>query len=363
MIYLDNAATYMGNFGICNANSPYADKEKEALEKDREIIAKIIHCKPQEIYFTSGGCESNTWAIMGIAKAYKDKGNHIITTKIEHHSILNCCKALEEEGFEVTYLDVDIYGRVSVEALRNAITDQTILLSIGHVNNELGTIQSVRELSEEAHKNGILFHVDCVQSMGKLPINIDKMGVDLLSASGHKFSPTYGVGFLYKKENVKIKPLIFGGSQEQGLRGGTTNLPAINTMTSYLADAYTEASLDEKIDAGMLCLYLEDELKEISEDIRFNSPLNRLPMMTSVGFEGIDAEALMLFLQDHGIYLSSGSACSSGEKEISHVLKAIDLPEEYAKGTIRFSLSDITTREDIDKTVELIKQYIELTKE
>ncbi len=358
MIYLDNAATKLGNYNTFNSNSLYAEAEQNKLYEYRNKIAKCISAEPEEIYFTSGGCESNSWAIQGIANKYKSKGNHIITSCIEHPSILNCCKYLENNGFEVTYLSVDKNGSINLEELQNAIKDTTILISIMHVNNEIGTIQPIFKIGEIAREHDIIFHTDCVQSMGLLPINVMKNNADLISASGHKFGAPFGIGFLYIRKGVEIAPLIFGGSQEQGLRGGTTNLPAIKRMTHCLADSYK--NVDKRIETGLIKIYLKDRLKTTFDFIKINTPDLCSSNILSVTFKGIDAEELVLFLNDMGIQVSAGSACHSGNAEPSYVLKAIGLTDEEAKSTVRFSLSNKNTYGQIDILINVLQQYFKM---
>lgn len=363
MIYLDNAASKLGNYGVFNANSSYADDEQIELYNARKRIADVINADPEEIFFTSGGCESNSWAIQGIARANRHKGNHIITTQIEHPSILNCCKQLEKEGFEVTYLPVNKFGYISIDSLWNSITSKTILVTTMHVNNETGVKQSIYEIGRICRYENVIFHTDCVQSMGYLPIDVKKSNIDLLSASGHKFGAPFGVGFLYKKKEIGIAPLIFGGSQEYGLRGGTTNYDSIIEMSHKLSNAYTEESIENKINLGLKTCYLEQKIRDELGSclVKINTPINRTINILSATFKNIDSEELIYFLNDMGIYTSAGSACHEGEAEISHVLKAIGLSKEEAKGTIRFSLSEFNTYEQIDILIKVLKQYFKFT--
>lgn len=360
-IYLDNAATYRGNFEDYNANSLYADEQREIVNLARKKIASVINCTPEEIFFTSGGCEANSWALQGVARANKDR-KKIITTPIEHASILNCCKFLEEEGYEIVYLKVDEFGRIDFDDLHEQIDHETLLVSVMHVNNEIGTIQNISDIGLLAHEYGALFHTDCVQSFGKLKINVRAQHIDLLSASGHKNGAPYGVGFLFIKDKSKIKPIIFGGSQEQGLRGGTTNVEGIKKFADSI-ELSEDILLDSVISIVELNLYFDELLKRnFSEsEYRFNSFELGYAGIISIGFKGINAEDLVIFLEGQGILVSAGSACSAGEKNISHVLKAIGSPEDF--GTIRISLSALNTREEIEELVKLTRTYIDLTKE
>lgn len=360
-IYLDNAATFRGNFNDYNANSLYADEQKEIVEEARKKISYVINCTPEEIFFTSGGCEANSWALQGVARASKDR-KKIITTPIEHASILNCCKFLEEEGYEIVYLKVDEFGRIDFDDLHEQIDHETLLVSVMHVNNEIGTIQNISDIGLLAHEYGALFHTDCVQSFGKLKINVRAQHIDLLSASGHKNGAPYGIGFLYIKDKSKIKPLIFGGSQEQGLRGGTTNVEGIKDFAESV-QLSEDKLLDSIIGIVELNLYFNELVKKnFSEfEYRFNSSEVGYAGIISIGFKGINAEDLVIFLEGYGVLVSAGSACSAGEKSVSHVLKAIGVPEDF--GTIRISLSSLNTREEIEELVRLIRTYINLTKE
>lgn len=364
MIYMDNAATRLGNFGLPNVNSPYATEEKMNFENARKTIGDCLKCSPDKIFFTSGGCESNSWALQ------RSGCKSIITSRIEHPSILNCCKWLEKNGYDIHYLDVDKNGYVDLYQLDQTLmaipSHIPVLVSIMAVNNEIGTVQDLATIrkfidyhNEQREKNGIetldmftehiFFHTDAVQAIGQVPIDIDL--VDMLSASGHKFGVRTGVGFLYSR--VSLQPLIFGGSQEKGIRGGTSNADAVIRMAESLdikcSDDYRRQH----------CMKMVKCLREkISQfDCIINTPDDCTSSILSVSFKNIDAEKLMAFLADFEVYVSAGSACSTDHKEPSHVLKAIGLSDEYINGTIRFSLSEFISEQDIDKVIALIKQF------
>lgn len=371
-IYLDNAATtavdkrvleamlpyYSDIFG--NPSSPYSygQEAKKAIEEAREKVAKALGADADEIYFTSGGSESDNWALKGVAYALKDKGNHIITTEIEHHAVLNTCRYLEKEGFKVTYLPVDEYGLVKPEDLKKAITDKTILVSIMFANNEIGTIEPIEELVKIAHEKNVYFHTDAVQAVGNIPIDVKKLDVDLLSLSAHKIYGPKGVGALYIKNGVKIHSLIQGGTQEKNRRAGTENVPGIVGLGEAI-ELITK-NLDSHINK---LTFLRDKLiNGILEKIpytRLNGhPTKRLPGNVNVSFEFIDGESLILNLDMAGICASSGSACTSGSLEPSHVLLAIGLSKELARGSLRLTIGKDNTEEDIDKVLEVLPQIV-----
>lgn len=371
-IYLDNAATtpvdkkvleamlpyYSDVFG--NPSSPYSygQEAKKAIEEAREKVAKALGADADEIYFTSGGSESDNWALKGVAYALKNKGNHIITTEIEHHAVLHTCRYLEKEGFKVTYLPVDEYGLVKPEDLKKAITDKTILVSIMFANNEIGTIEPVDELVKIAHEKNVYFHTDAVQAVGNIPIDVKKLDVDLLSLSAHKIYGPKGVGALYIKNGVKIHSLIQGGTQEKNRRAGTENVPGIVGLGEAI-ELITK-NLDSHINK---LTFLRDKLiNGILEKIpytRLNGhPTKRLPGNVNVSFEFIDGESLILNLDMAGICASSGSACTSGSLEPSHVLLAIGLSKELARGSLRLTIGKDNTEEDIDKVLEALPQIV-----
>jgi cysteine desulfurase len=371
-IYLDNAATtpvdkrvleamlpyYSDVFGNPSSLHSHGQEAKKAIKEAREKVAKALGADFDEIYFTSGGSESDNWALKGVAYALKEKGNHIITTEIEHHAVLHTCRYLEKEGFKVTYLPVDEYGLVKPEDLKKAITDKTILVSIMFANNEIGTIEPIEELVKIAHEKNIYFHTDAVQAVGNVPIDVKKLDVDLLSLSAHKIYGPKGVGALYIKKGVKIHSLIQGGTQERNRRAGTENVPGIVGLGEAI-ELITK-NLDSHINK---LKFLRDKLiNGILEKIpytRLNGhPTKRLPGNVNVSFEFIDGESLILNLDMAGICASSGSACTSGSLEPSHVLLAIGLSKELARGSLRLTIGKDNTEEDIDKVLEALPQIV-----
>lgn len=373
IIYLDNAATTQVDSKVLEAMLPFfteyygnpsavysfAETAKKAVEDAREKLAELIHAKKDEIYFTGGGSESDNWALKATAEAYGNKGKHIITSKIEHHAILHTCEWLEKHGFEVTYLDVDEKGLVSPEELEKAIRPDTILISIMAANNEIGTIEPLAEIGEIAHKHGILFHTDAVQAFGHIPLDVDAMHIDMLSASGHKINGPKGIGLLYIRKGVKIRSFIHGGAQERQRRAGTHNVPGIVGFGK--AAELALANMDERIKYET---ELRDYLiKRVSSEIPYtkvNGDLEkRLPNNANFCFRFIEGESMLILLDQNGICGSSGSACTSGSLDPSHVLLAIGLPHEIAHGSLRLSLSEKTTKEDIDFTIDELKKIIE----
>lgn len=373
IIYLDNAATtqvdpkvleamlpfFTEYYGNPSAVYSFAETAKKAVEDAREKLAELIHAKKDEIYFTGGGSESDNWALKATAEAYGNKGKHIITSKIEHHAILHTCEWLEKHGFEVTYLDVDEKGLVSPEELEKAIRPDTILISIMAANNEIGTIEPLAEIGEIAHKHGILFHTDAVQAFGHIPLDVDAMHIDMLSASGHKINGPKGIGLLYIRKGVKIRSFIHGGAQERQRRAGTHNVPGIVGFGK--AAELALANMDERIKYET---ELRDYLiKRVSSEIPYtkvNGDLEkRLPNNANFCFRFIEGESMLILLDQNGICGSSGSACTSGSLDPSHVLLAIGLPHEIAHGSLRLSLSEKTTRGDIDFTIDELKKIIE----
>ncbi len=371
-IYMDNSATTPVKSEVLEEMLPYFNEKygnpssiyslggqsKIAVEKAREKVAIALGAKTKEIYFTSGGSEADNWALKGVAFANKNKGNHIITSKIEHHGILHTCEYLERHGFRITYLDVDEYGTVDIEQLKNSITDETILISIMFANNEIGTIQPIKEIGEIAKEKGIYFHTDAVQAVGNVKIDVNELNIDLLSLSAHKFYGPKGVGALYIRQGVKMHNLIEGGAQEKNRRAGTENVPAIVGLGKAIELAY------ENIDEHNAKLEkLRERLKaKVFENInyvRFNGhPTNRLPGNASFCFRFIEGESLLLSLDMEGIAGSSGSACTSGSLDPSHVLLAIGLPHEIAHGSLRLSLGDLNTEEEIDYVVEKLVEIV-----
>lgn len=371
-VYLDNAATTKTAPEVVEAMLPYftehygnpssvysfASKNKEVITKQREIIADVLGASANEIYFTAGGSESDNWALKATAEAYKDKGNHIITTKIEHHAILHTAEYLEKQGFEVTYLDVDENGIVKLDELKKAIRPTTILISIMFANNEIGTIQPIKEIGEIAKEHGILFHTDAVQAFGQIPVNVDECHIDMLSASGHKLNGPKGIGFLYIRKGVKIRSFVHGGAQERKRRAGTENVPGIVGVGTAVKRAVD--TMKERTDKE---IQLRDYMIErISEEIPY-AKLNgdakkRLPNNVNFSFRFIEGESLLIMLDMKGICASSGSACTSGSLDPSHVLLAIGLPHEIAHGSLRMTLSEETTKEDIDYVIDNLKDIV-----
>lgn len=373
LIYLDNAATTKTAPEVVEAMLPYftdlygnpssvysfSQKSKEAITKGRESIAKALGAKTEEIYFTAGGSEADNWALKAAAEAYRSKGNHIITTKIEHHAILHTGEWLEKNGFEVTYLDVDEFGTVKLEELKKAIRPDTILISVMFANNEIGTIQPIREIGEIAKAHGILFHTDAVQAFGQLPINVDELHIDMLSSSAHKLNGPKGIGFLYIRKGVKIRSFVHGGAQERKRRAGTENVPGIVGFGAAVERAMR--TMEERTEKERrLRDHLIDRILQEVPYTRLNGHrTNRLPNNANFSFQFIEGESLLIMLDMDGICGSSGSACTSGSLDPSHVLLAIGLPHEIAHGSLRLTLSDETTEEELDYVVESIKKIVE----
>ena len=371
-IYLDNNATTRLDDDAFNAMIPFFKEEYgnafslhlfgretgKAVSESRKVIADLLGVIPEEIIFTGSGTEGDNLAIRGVARAYKNRGKHIIVSSIEHPGVRNTCKDLEKEGYEITVLNVDENGVVDLEQLKSAIKDETILISVMHANNETGVIQPIEEIGKIAKENKILFHVDAVQSMGKLPIDPKGMGIDLLVFTAHKFYGPKGVGALYVRNGVRLGKVIIGGGQERKLRPGTTNTPLIVGMAKALEKAYAEREEENKR-VGALRDYFEEEiLKRIPEIVINGKNVPRLPGTSSVTFKYVEGESILLSLSMKGIAVSSGSACSSDELQASHVLLAMGIPEEFAHGTIRFSLGKYNTKEEIDYTIEAVTEVI-----
>ena len=329
------------------------------VDVQRDRIATTLGAKSNEIYFTAGGSEADNWALKATAEAYRDKGNHIITTKIEHHAILHTAQYLEKNGYEVTYLDVDEDGKVRLEDLKKAIRPETILISVMFANNEIGTIEPIKEIGQIAHERGILFHTDAVQAYGQLPINVDECQIDMLSASGHKLNGPKGIGFLYIRKGVKIRSFIHGGAQERKRRAGTENVPGIvgmGTAAKRAADTREERTANEVEVRDYL---IDRVLKEIPYSRLNGHRTDRLPNNANFSFRFIEGESLLIMLDGKGICASSGSACTSGSLDPSHVLLAIGLPHEIAHGSLRLTINEEITKEDIDYVVENLKAIIE----
>lgn len=372
LIYLDNAATtktapevveamlpyFTEHFGNPSSVYGFAAANKEVITRQREIIADTLGAKSNEIYFTAGGSESDNWALIATAEAYASKGKHLITSKIEHHAILHTCEYLEKKGFEVTYLDVDENGIVDLEQLKSAIREDTILISIMYANNEIGTIQPIREIGAIAHEHGILFHTDAVQAFGQVPINVDEDQIDMLSASGHKLNGPKGIGFLYIRKGVKIRSFIHGGAQERRRRAGTENVPGIVGFGKAVERAVSTIEARTKKERELRDYLIERIEKEIPYCRLNGDRTKRLPNNVNFSFRFIEGESLLIMLDMKGICASSGSACTSGSLDPSHVLLAIGLPHEIAHGSLRMTLSEETTKEDLDYVVENLKEIV-----
>lgn len=372
VIYLDNAATTRVRKEVVDAMIPYFTEEygnastvysfangaKNGLQNSRDIMAGILGCNSNEIYFTGCGSESDNWALKAAAEAYKAKGNHIITTKIEHHAILHTCQWLEKNGMEVTYLDVDENGLISLEQLRAAIRPTTILISVMFANNEIGTIEPIKEIGAIAKEHGILFHTDAVQAFCQVPIHVDELNIDMLSASAHKLNGPKGVGLLYIRKGVKIRSFLHGGAQERKRRAGTENIPGIVGFgkAAEIAAATMEERTAREIE--LRDHLIERVLAEIPYTRLNGSRTRRLPGNANFSFQFIEGESMLIMLDMVGVCGSSGSACTSGSLDPSHVLLAIGLPHEIAHGSLRLSLGHETTLEDIDYTVDHLKEII-----
>jgi cysteine desulfurase len=372
-VYMDYSATtyvkpevleemlpyFTEKFGNPSSFYGISRETQRAIDKAREQIAEALNCLPDEVYFTGGGSEADNWAIKGIASAHKNKGNHIITTKIEHHAVLHTCEYLEKNGFDVTYLDVDEEGFINLDDLRNAITDKTILVSIMFANNEIGTIQPIKEIGEICREKKVFFHTDAVQAVGNVPVDVKEMNIDMLSLAGHKIYGPKGIGVLYIKKGIKIDNLIHGGAQEKNRRAGTENIASIVGLGKALELATNNleehmerlTALREKLIAGLL---------EVPYT-KLNGPRGdkRLPGNVNVCFRFIEGESILLSLDFKGVCASSGSACTSGSLDPSHVLLAIGLPHEIAHGSLRLSMGEGSTEEDVDYVLEVVPPIIE----
>lgn len=372
-IYLDNAATTKTRPEVMEAMLPYfnemygnpssvyefASQNKKAVDDARGIIAKALGAEISEIYFTGGGTESDNWALIATAEAYEGKGNHIITSKIEHHAVLHTCEYLEKRGFEVTYVDVDENGIIKLDQLEKAIRPSTILISVMFANNEIGTIQPIREIGEIAKKHHILFHTDAVQAFAQVPINVNELGIDMMSASAHKLNGPKGIGFLYIRKNIRIRSFIHGGGQERQRRAGTENVPGIVGFGKAVEIAMATMEERAKLEIGLRNHLIKRILSEVPY-VRLNGDRNkRLPNNTNFSFQFIEGESLLIMLDMNHICASSGSACTSGSLDPSHVLLAIGLPHEIAHGSLRLTLSAENTIEEIDYTVEKIKEIVD----
>ena len=373
VIYLDNAATtriapevydaMKPHFGELYGNAAsiyrFAGESRRAVDKARSIVADFLGAKENEIYFTGGGSEADNWALKGIACALRNKGNHIITTKIEHHAVLHTCEFLEKQGYEVTYLDVDVNGLINVDELKAAIKPTTILVSVMFANNEIGTIEPIKEIGTITKERGIYFHTDAVQAYGHVPINVEELNIDMLSASGHKINGPKGVGILYVRNGVKIGAFIHGGAQERGRRAGTHNTPGIVGFGKATELAKERLQARRKYESELRDYLMERVLEEVPFTKLNGHRTQRLSNNANFSFQFIEGESLLIMLDQKGICASSGSACTSGSLDPSHVLLAIGLPHEIAHGSLRLTLSEETTKEEIDTTVEAIKVVVE----
>lgn len=373
MIYLDNAATTKTAPEVVDAMLPYFSEyygnastiyslgaeSKKAMDHARQTIADSLGAKPEEIYFTAGGSESDNWALKATAEAYASKGKHIITTKIEHHAILHTCEYLEKRGFEITYLNVDRDGLISLDELKAAIRPDTILISVMFANNEIGTIEPIAEIGEIAKEHGVLFHTDAVQAYAQVPINVDEMHIDMLSASGHKLNGPKGIGFLYIRKGVKIRSFVHGGAQERSRRAGTENIPGIVGLGAAVERAMR--IMDSKTRKEIeLRDYLIGRLEnEIPHCWLNGHRTKRLPNNINFSFLFIEGESMLIMLDMKGICASSGSACTSGSLDPSHVLLAIGLKHEEAHGSLRLTLSEDSTKEEMDIVAEEVKKIVQ----
>ena len=373
MIYLDNAATTKVADSVVGAMLPYfkeyygnassiyqlGAKSKEALDESREYIAGTLGAKTNEIYFTAGGSESDNWAIKATADVYARKGKHIITSAIEHHAVLHTCEYLEKHGYEVTYVGVDENGVIKLDELKAAIRPDTILISVMFANNEIGTIQPIKEIGEIAKEHDILFHTDAVQAYAQVPINVDEMHIDMLSASGHKLNGPKGIGFLYIRKGIKIRSFVHGGQQERGRRAGTENIPGIVGLAAAAKRSFS--MLEEKMKKEIeLRDYLISRIEAEIPYCRLNGDRKkRLPNNVNFSFQFIEGESMLILLDSKGIAASSGSACTSGSLDPSHVLLAIGLPHEIAHGSLRLTLSEENTKEEMDYVVEQLTAILE----
>lgn len=372
LIYLDHAATTPMSEEVRAAMEPYLKEKygnastvygpgteaRKAVERARELIAETLQAKPSEIYFTSGGSESDNWAVKNLAASYKSKGRHLITSKVEHHAVLNSCEYLQKLGYEVTYLNVDESGRISLEELSEAMREDTTAVSVMFANNEVGTIEPVYQIGKLAREHQVVFHTDAVQAYGQIPVSVQYYQIDLLSASAHKFHGPKGVGFLYIREGIKLPSYIHGGSQERGKRAGTENVAGIVGMgkAAELAHRNMRIRIQREI---MLRNYLMERVLHEIPDARVNGHRNRrLPGNVSVSFRGVEGASLLILMEEDGICASGGSACNTGESRISYVIEALGVPDDYAPGTVRLTLGKDTTKEEIDCAVESLKKNV-----
>ncbi len=373
MIYLDNAATTKTAPEVVDAMLPYFSEyygnastiyslgaeSKKAMDHARQTIADSLGAKPEEIYFTAGGSESDNWALKATAEAYASKGKHIITTKIEHHAILHTCEYLEKRGFEITYLNVDRDGLISLDELKAAIRPDTILISVMFANNEIGTIEPIAEIGEIAKEHGVLFHTDAVQAYAQVPINVDEMHIDMLSASGHKLNGPKGIGFLYIRKGVKIRSFVHGGAQERSRRAGTENIPGIVGLGAAVERAMRIMDTKTRKEVELRDYLIGRLENEIPHCWLNGHRTKRLPNNINFSFLFIEGESMLIMLDMKGICASSGSACTSGSLDPSHVLLAIGLKHEEAHGSLRLTLSEETTKEEMDIVAEEVKKIVQ----
>lgn len=373
LIYLDHAATTAARPEVVEAMLPYftenfwnpssvytpALNNRKVVDKSRDIIAKSLGTDAENIYFTAGGSESDNWALKATAEAYQKKGKHIITSKIEHHAILHTCEYLESRGFEITYIDVDENGILKLDQLEAAIRPDTILISVMFANNEIGTIQPIKEIGEIAKKHDVIFHTDAVQAYGQLPINVDEYHIDMLSASGHKLNGPKGIGFLYIRKGLKLRSFVHGGAQERKRRAGTENVTGIVGLGKAVEIAF--ATMDERIkkETEIRDYAIDRILSEIPYCRLNGDRKRRLPNNINISFQFVEGESLLIMLDMAGVCASSGSACTSGSLDPSHVLLAIGLPHEIAHGSLRMTLGEETTKEDMDYVVDKLKEIVD----
>ena len=371
-IYLDHAATTAARPEVVEAMLPYftekfgnpssvytfSQQNKAVITQCRDVIANSLNAKSNEIYFTAGGSESDNWALKATAEAYASKGKHIITTKIEHHAILHTAQYLEQRGFEVTYLDVDENGLVKLDQLKAAIRPDTILISVMFANNEIGTIEPIKEIGEIAHEHGIIFHTDAVQAYGQVPIDVDEYHIDMLSASGHKLNGPKGIGFLYIRTGLKLRSFIHGGAQERSRRAGTENVTGIVGLAKAVEIAFATMEERTKKEIAMRDHLIDRLLAEVPYARLNGHRTKRLPNNVNISFQFIEGESMLIMLDMKGICASSGSACTSGSLDPSHVLLAIGLPHEIAHGSLRMTLGEENTMEEMDYVADQIKEIV-----
>ena len=385
-IYLDHAATtdllpevayamepyYIKKYGNASATYELGAEARRAIESARETVATCIRAKPNEIYFTSGGTESDNWAVKGMAGERKQWAKHVVTSKIEHHAILHSCEHLEKLGYQVSYLDVDAEGMVDTSQLEKMIRDgeksgniqeKVSIVSVMYGNNEIGTIQPIEEIGAITKRYGIPFHTDAVQAIGQVPISVRRLPVDMLSASAHKFHGPKGVGFMYVKDGLKLPSFMHGGGQESGKRAGTENVAGIVGMAKALAVATKDVERKARDITENRNYFIRRVMQEIPNCRLNGHSRKRLPGNANLSFKGISGTALLILLEEEGIYASAGSACSAGSTSLSHVIRALQLPKEYAYGTIRFTLGQDTTKQELDKTISVLKKSVKILRQ